>query len=65
VGNGIFFIPLQKTSAMKQQINSDTERFLLLSEPFDYTEWRRDNLFPDMSLDEIIDAADKYCKENN
>jgi hypothetical protein len=44
----------------------DTERFvaLLLSEPFDYTEWRRDNLFSDMSLDEIIDAADKYCKEN-
>jgi hypothetical protein len=44
----------------------DAERFiaLLLREPFDYTEWRRDNLFVNMSLDEIIDEADKYCKEN-
>jgi hypothetical protein len=44
----------------------DAERFvaLLLREPFDYTEWRRENLFVNMSLDEIIDEADKYCKEN-
>jgi ligand-binding SRPBCC domain-containing protein len=42
----------------------DTERFVafLLREPFDYTEWRREHLFVDMSLDEIIDEADKYCK---
>jgi hypothetical protein len=44
----------------------DAERFiaLLLREPFDYTEWRRDNLFVNMSLDDIVDEADKYCKEN-
>jgi len=44
----------------------DAERFvaLILREPFDYTEWRKNNLFVDMSLDEIIDEADKYCKEN-
>jgi hypothetical protein len=44
----------------------DAERFvaLLLREPFDYTEWRRNNLFAGMSLDEIIDEADRYCKEN-
>jgi hypothetical protein len=44
----------------------NAERFvaLLLREPFDYTEWRQNNLFVDMSLDEIIDEADKYCKEN-
>jgi hypothetical protein len=44
----------------------NAERFvaLLLREPFDYTEWRQNNLFVDLSLDEIIDEADKYCKEN-
>ncbi|MDR0793059.1 MAG: hypothetical protein LBE82_07100 [Chitinophagaceae bacterium] len=44
----------------------DAERFvaLLLREPFDYTEWRKNNLFVGMSVDEIIDEADKYCKEN-
>ena len=36
----------------------------LLKEPFDYTEWRKDNLFVGMSIDEIIDEADKYCKDN-
>jgi len=43
----------------------DAERFvaLILREPFDYTEWRNSNLFIDMSIDEIIDEADKYCKE--
>ncbi|MDR0763286.1 MAG: hypothetical protein LBF01_02170 [Bacteroidales bacterium] len=44
----------------------DAERFiaLLLREQFDYTEWRKDNLFAGMSVDEIIDEADRYCKEN-
>ncbi len=44
----------------------DAERFvvLLLREPFDYTEWRKEHLFPDMTLDQIIDEADRYCKEN-
>jgi hypothetical protein len=38
--------------------------YLLLSEPFNYTEWRRDNLFTGMSVDEISQAATKYCEEN-
>ncbi|GHT31949.1 hypothetical protein AGMMS49574_14590 [Bacteroidia bacterium] len=44
----------------------DAERFvaLLLREPFDYTEWRKENLFAGMNLDEIIDQADKYHKEH-
>jgi len=37
--------------------------YLLLSEPFNYTEWRRNNLFAGMSVDEISRAADKYCRE--
>ncbi|MDR0828855.1 MAG: hypothetical protein LBN95_01925 [Prevotellaceae bacterium] len=36
--------------------------FLLLSQPFDYTEWRRNNLFFGMSIDEISESADNYCK---
>jgi len=44
----------------------DAERFvsLLLKEPFDYTEWRKDNLFVGKTIDEIINEADKYCKAN-
>jgi len=42
----------------------DAERFvaLLIREPFDYTEWRKNNLFTGMSVDEIIDEADAFCK---
>jgi hypothetical protein len=38
--------------------------YLLLSEPFNYTEWRKENLFAGMTVDEISRAADKYSKEN-
>ena len=38
--------------------------YLLLSEPFNYTEWRKENLFIGMSVAEISQAADNYCKEN-
>ncbi|MDR1786218.1 MAG: hypothetical protein LBR23_07150 [Spirochaetaceae bacterium] len=38
--------------------------YVLLSQPFDYTEWRRKYLFAGMTVDEISDAADKYCAEN-
>jgi len=38
--------------------------YVLLSQPFDYTEWRKNNLFIDMTVDAISDAADAYCKEN-
>ena len=37
----------------------DAERFISLisSERFDYTEWRRENLFKDMTVEEISRAA--------
>jgi ligand-binding SRPBCC domain-containing protein len=38
--------------------------YVLLSQPFDYTEWRKTHLFTDMTVDEISNAADAYCKEN-
>jgi len=38
--------------------------YILLSQPFDYTEWRKSHLFPDMTIDEISDAADAFCKKN-
>jgi len=38
--------------------------YLLLSESFNYTEWRKENLFVGMNVAEISRAADKYCKEN-
>lgn len=38
--------------------------YLLLSQPFDYTKWREKNLCAGMSIDEISEAADRYCKEN-
>jgi len=39
--------------------------YLLLSQPFDYTKWREKNLCPNMSIDEISEAADRYCNENS
>jgi hypothetical protein len=38
--------------------------YLLLSQSFNCTEWRKNNLFIGMSIDEISEAADKYNKEN-
>jgi len=38
--------------------------YLLLSEPFNYTEWRKDALFTGMSVEDISQAADQYCREN-
>ena len=38
--------------------------YVLLSQPFDYTEWRKDHLFPGMTVEEISNAADAFCKEN-
>jgi hypothetical protein len=38
--------------------------YVLKSQPFNYTEWRKKNLCAGMTLDEISDAADAYCREN-
>ena len=36
----------------------------LLREPFDYTKWRRDNLYDDMSLHELNQKAAQYAKDH-
>jgi hypothetical protein len=35
----------------------------LLREPFDYTAWRRDNLYNNVSLHELNQQAAQYAKE--
>jgi len=44
----------------------ETEIFIshLLREPFDYTKWRRDNLYNDMSLQELNQKAAQYSKDH-
>jgi hypothetical protein len=44
----------------------ETEIFIsnLLREPFDYTKWRRDNLYNDMSLHELNQKAAQYAREH-
>jgi hypothetical protein len=39
--------------------NVEAERFIsiILREPFDYTEWRRENLFAGMSIEDISREA--------
>jgi len=41
------------------------ERFItkLIREPFNYTKWQQE-LFNDMTLDEICSEAASYCKAN-
>jgi hypothetical protein len=47
--------------------NIDAEKFisLILREPFDYTEWRRDNLFVGMTIEEISNEAMKLYNKNH
>ena len=43
----------------------ETEIFIsnLLREPLDYTKWRRNNLYTDMSLHELNQKAAQYAKD--
>lgn len=43
-----------------------SERFttLIIREPFDYTEWRRENLFKDMTIEEISKEAMEYVNSS-
>jgi hypothetical protein len=45
----------------------EAERFiaLLLREPFDYTEWRKNHLFVGKSVREISEEAAVYCEDND
>jgi hypothetical protein len=47
--------------------NIDAEKFisLILREPFDYTEWRKDNLFVGMTIEEISNEAMKLYNKNH
>lgn len=41
----------------------EAERFiaLIIREPFDYTEWRKENLFKDMTIEQISKEAMEYA----
>ena len=43
----------------------NTEKFITLisEDSFDYTKWRED-LFEEMSLEELAQKAQKYCDDN-
>ena len=43
----------------------EAERFIMLiqKEPFDYTKWQ-ENLFENMTIEEISKRATEYCKDN-
>ncbi len=45
--------------------NTNAERFIsvLLREPFDYTEWRKENLFVGMTVEEISKEAMKIYNQ--
>jgi hypothetical protein len=44
----------------------EAQRFIALlnAEPFDYTEWRRGNLFKDMPVEELSHVAMAYRRAN-
>ena len=44
----------------------ETEIFIanINNKGFDYTEWRRDNLFEDMTLEELVNKAAKFEREH-
>jgi len=44
----------------------ETEIFItnLLREPFDYTKWRRDNLYTDIPLHELNQKAAQFTKDH-
>ena len=46
--------------------NVDAEKFisLVLREPFDYTKWRKNNLFVGLSVEDISHAAMKLWQGN-
>lgn len=51
--------------ALKERLDPvEMERFIVLMnrEKFDYTKWRED-LFEDLSLEELADRADRFSEE--
>ena len=59
-------IKIEGLKALSKNLDPvELERFVVLinREKFDYTKWRQ-NLFEDMTLEEISAAAEKYSKEH-
>ena len=60
---------LLKTTAMDILRKSlgivETERFiaLILKEPFDYSEWRKENLSEDITVEELNNQATEYWRK--
>ena len=50
------------TILAEQVGNVEMERFVMLinRDTFDYTEWRKDNLFPDETVDSLYDKIKAY-----
>ena len=60
-------LKLKAYDVLRKKLNLvDVERFISIiqREKFDYIKWR-ENLFEDMSLDELSDKAMKYYNEQN
>lgn len=51
---------------IKELGNVDAERFIniAIKNPFDYTEWRRDNIHENLSVRELSKKAMKVANEN-
>ena len=45
----------------------EAERFitLIIKEPFDYTEWRKENLFKNMTVEQLSEEAMEYFTNNH
>ena len=53
-------------SILAEQVGSvEMERFVMLlnCDTFDYTEWRKDNLFPGETVDTLYDKINAYSEE--
>ena len=53
-------------SILAEQVGSvELERFVMLlnRDTFDYTEWRKDNLFPGETVDTLYDKINAYSEE--
>ena len=46
-------------------LHEDVYKYINEKEPFDYTEWRKENLFKGMTGEEISREAMEYCEKEN
>jgi len=55
------------TILAEQVGNVEMERFVMLinRDTFDYTEWRKDNLFPNETVDTLYDKIKAYSAAHN